>query len=106
MTPAENALGLCILVSRDKEISNATARLAAWFIGAAARAGGFPLELSLSNIRDGFATNDDFIDGTGSRIETLKNSIEWLEAHGVLSSIDGKKIGFGYSSRLYTMEVK
>lgn len=99
------AVRFCKAVSTHPQMSNATARIGAWLIGAAAATGGFPLELTLRQIQTGFTRNGRTVQGTGSRPETIRASLEWLEANGYLNSVDGRRGGFGHYSRIYSMEV-
>jgi len=86
----------CRLVVAHPDMPNAAAKLGSWMIGVAANAGGFPVALSLREIQR----------GTGSRIETIKSSIEWLENKQVLSYEDGTQhIGFGHHARLYSFKL-
>lgn len=94
---------LCNLVAQTKDMPNATARIAAWLVGAAEQVGGFPVSLSYRQIKDGFARNGVQVQGTGSRVETIKAAIDWLETRGMLQSIEGGASGFGHSARLYTL---
>ena len=93
----------CRMVSNTPDITNATARIGAWFIGAANQTGGFPLELSLAQIRLGFTKGGVHIPGTGSRNETLRASIDYLEKKGFMSSEEGRPQTGGFSSRKYSM---
>lgn len=93
----------CQMVSEEPDISNAAARFGAWLIGAAERTGGFPVELSVHQIRQGFERNGVHVDGMGGRYETINNSISWLEGKGYLAATDGKPVGFGYSARHFSI---
>lgn len=84
-------------------MTNATVRIATWMFGVAAISGGFPVELTYRQIRDGIEINNKLIPGTGSRHETIKASLDWLEENGILKSDNGKPTGFGKSTRLYSM---
>jgi len=88
---------------KHPDISNATARLAVWFIGAAELTGGFPLELTLRQINEGFEKEGEFVEGTGCRRETMNYAIEWLTRNKFLEVKPGSPVGFGHSSHLYTM---
>lgn len=106
MAPQQIALAYCDLITRRKDMPNATARLGAWLVGVASRLGGFPVELSFTQMRDGFETPGGRIDGTGSRTETIRASLGWLEENGLLSSTEGSPVGFGYTSRIYTLNLE
>ncbi len=98
------ASNFCRLVTEQKGISNATARLCAWLIGVSDKTGGFPLELSLRQITDGFEHNGVKVIGTGSREETIRASLAWLEEHGFLQSTVGRQVGFGHAAGVYHLE--
>jgi len=93
----------CKFVSCTPEVSNATARIGAWLIGVAEQRGGFPVELTYRQIRDGIQVDDDSIPGTGSRLETIKAAVQWLEDHGVLETSIGGPSGFGHFTRKYSI---
>lgn len=105
MAPSQAALAFCDLVTRQ-DMPNAAARLGAWLVGAAHRSHGFPIELSFTQMRDGFDTPHGRVLGTGSRMETIKASLSWLEQNGYLSSREGRPLGFGYYSRWYTLTLE
>lgn len=94
---------LCEQVVKSKDMSNATVRIAAWLLGAANASGGFPLDLSYRQVRDGYNKEGVYIAGTGSRIETIKASFEWLEDRGYLTTEKGNASGFGHTTRLYRL---
>ena len=94
---------LCEQVVKDSEISNATVRISAWLVGVAALTGGFPVDLTYRQVREGYTKNGVYIAGTGSRIETIKASFEWLEKRGYLVTEEGSASGFGHTSRLYRL---
>jgi hypothetical protein len=96
---------LCTVVSQTRDMSNATARIAAWMVGAANATGGFPIELSYRQVKEGFTKEGKDVPGTGSRTETIKAAFDWLEEKGYLTVIEGSAIGFGHSSRLYRLEL-
>lgn len=79
--PAEQ---LCDLVLREPDIPNATVKIAAWLIAVARATGGFPLTLSIKDFRDGVKCEGDLLPGTGSRPETIKLSLLWLQSRGYL----------------------
>jgi hypothetical protein len=95
----------CDAVVINYDMSNATARIGAWMIGAAKQVGGFPLELSLRQISEGFTVGRVTVKGTGSRLETIKAALEWLEQEGLLKIEEGGHAGFGKHSRVYHMEL-
>lgn len=96
---------VCIRLSNLPEASNAAVRLAVWMLGVAEVSGGFPLTLSLRQICRGFRKDGKEFKGTGSRIETVKASIQWLEEEGFLAIGDGTYSGFGFTSKNYTIKV-
>jgi hypothetical protein len=74
----------CTSVTDTPGMSNATARVGAWLIGAALKTGGFPVELTMKQFREGFERNGVVVEGTGCRHETVKAAIKWLEKEGLL----------------------
>ena len=68
----------------ESRLDNATVRIGAWFIGAAEKTGGFPLPINATAIRDGFVRDGVAVAGTGSRRETILQSIANLENEGLL----------------------
>lgn len=106
MTNSDIALHFCEAVPEHRSISNATARLGAWLIGAAHRTGGFPIELSLKQMQGGFIRDGVRVDGTGCRIETLKAAILWMEKNSLLESVQGGRSGGAHNFRIYTMVVR
>lgn len=96
---------LCHVIASTPDVTNATARIAAWMVGVADITGGFPIELSYRQVTDGFTKDGVIVAGTGSRTETIKVAFEWLEARGYLKVEEGSAIGFGHSSHLYTLSL-
>lgn len=99
------ATEVCVRLSKVPEASNAAVRLAVWMLGVAESSGGFPLTLSLRQICRGFSKDGEEFKGTGSRIETVKASIQWLVENGFLDVSDGVYSGFGFTSKNYTIKV-
>lgn len=97
------ALSFCRAVAENPSINNSDARIGAWIIGAAERTGGFPMELTYRDICKGFTRNDVTVEGLGSRYETIRAALDSLEGLGLLTLEEGKDVGFGYTSKLYTM---
>ena len=93
----------CKAVVENPEMSNATARFGAWLIGAAAMTGGFPLELSIHQIRYGFERNGVAVHGFGGRYETINASIDWLQGNGYLAVTEGRALKFGYTARVFSL---
>ena len=91
-------------ILKRPDLSNATARIAAWMIGAAAQAGGFPLKLSLRQIAEGFEHDGVRVPGTGSRLETIQASLAWLEEHGYLTSERGERSNGRAFYQHYTLD--
>lgn len=98
------AARFCERVSETPEMSNATARVAAWLIGVAMKLGGFPLSLSMRQVCVGFERDGMKFPGTGCRMETVKASLQWLEDNGLLESTEGERSGFGHHRRNYTIK--
>lgn len=94
------------MVAQNPDVSNATARIGAWIIGAAIIADEYPLELSMRQITEGMQRNNQQIKGTGCRFETVKTSLEWLQQNGVIKSKDGNPTRAGHRSRLYWVELQ
>lgn len=97
------ALSFCRLIAERPKLNNSDARIGAWIIGAAEMTGGFPIELTYRDIAKGFERNGVVVKGLGSRYETIRAAVETLEGVGALSTEEGKKVGFGYTSKIYTM---
>lgn len=93
---------VCYLVLSRPDISNATARIAMWLAGACASDRATSIELSRRQVSQGFVRDGEKFAGTGCRDETVKASLEWLEAAGVITSTEGRSVGFGHQSRVYT----
>lgn len=102
-TEVDECRKFCTLVARHPDITNATARIGAWLFGVAELLGRDSLEVSYRDIRDGFVLDDHQIEGTGSHIDTIKSSIEWLENKNVVETSQGRPIGFGHFSRVYKL---
>lgn len=99
------AARFCLVVAANPDMPNAAAKLGAWMIGTATKLGGFPLSLSLRQMQNGFTRDGVEVLGTGSRIETIKASLEWLQSAGFLKSEESSiHSGFGHHTRLYTFE--
>jgi hypothetical protein len=84
-------------------MTNATARIGAWLLGVSEVTGLKSIALSYRQIRDGFTHGAHTIPGTGSHIDTVKASVECLEAVGVVKTSQGSPIGFGKFSRIYNI---
>lgn len=100
----------CQLVAESPEMSNATARIGAWMIGAAIKTGGFPLEISMRQVTHGFKTRGPKrdrikVEGTGSKDITVRTALNWYEERGYLTSTQGEPRGFGSHARRYTLEI-
>jgi hypothetical protein len=105
MTETETlASSFCRLVAENSKLNSAHARFGMWLIGVAEKLGGWPVEVSYSEVRAGFTRDGIEIEGTGSRIETTKAAAEALEALGVLQVEEGKYAGFGYHATKYTIK--
>ena len=91
-------------VVESLHMPDAAARVGAWMIGVALDTGGFPLELSTRQIKDGFVHGNLYITGTGSHLEIIKEALEWLERYGHLQSVDGGHCLDGHACRIYNME--
>lgn len=105
MTETETlASSFCSFVADHPKLSNAHARFGMWLIGVAEKLGGFPVEVSYSEVRGGFMRGDIKIEGTGSRIETTKAATEALVEAGILEVEEGSYAGFGYQKIKYTMK--
>lgn len=97
------ALSFCRYVAEHPEVNNSDARIGAWLIGAVAKTGQHPIELTYRDIAKGFVWNGNTVEGLGSRYETIRASIEKFEAIGLISCTEGKQVGFGYTSKFYTL---
>jgi hypothetical protein len=93
----------CEMVTEEPTIPHAAARFGAWLVGAAAKTGGFPIELTVHQITKGFERNEVMVQGMGGRYETIRGSVEWLASKGYLAVSEGKGVGFGYSARVFTI---
>ena len=71
----------------SSDMDNATVRIGAWLIGVAEKVGGFPLNITPTDIRNGLEIDGVRIAGTGSRRETVMQSIAKLEEAGFLLPI-------------------
>jgi dihydroxyacid dehydratase/phosphogluconate dehydratase len=103
MNPAEV---VCDAVTKYPGMTNATAKVAAWLVGAAQRNGGFPIEVSVTQICDGMKLGAFTIAGTGSRPETIRAAINWLIEHQIIEATEGRPVGFGFKSHIYDMVQK
>ena len=97
------ALAFCHVVVNDPTFTNAAARFGVWLIGAADSTGGFPIELSMHQIRAGFEKNGVTVEGTGARHETIRNSIDLIRGCGLFDVSDGKQVGGGHTSNIFTL---
>ena len=97
------ALSFCRYVADHPEVNNSDARIGAWLIGAVAKTGQSPLELTYRDIYKGFSMAGSSVEGLGSRYETIRASIEKLENIGLISCTEGRQVGFGYTSKHYTI---
>jgi hypothetical protein len=91
-------------IVKRSDMSNATVRIAGWLIGAAKATGGFPLELSFRQIAHGFEKDGVVVPGTGSRLETVRDSLKWLEEHGYLKVEQGRPSRNNHHYYHYTLE--
>lgn len=96
----------CHLVEKHPEMTNATARIGAWLASVQIKLG-HPLRLSYRQIKDGFERGDFKCGGTGSRAETIRASMDWLESHGYVECFEDKPVkgGGGLPSKNYTMVI-
>lgn len=105
MKQAVNTLAssFCKMVATNSKITNAHARMGAWLIGAAEMTGGFPLNLTYTEIQGGFTRDGISVSGTGSRFETIRAAIEALKELGVLEVEEGDETVLGFHSKVFTM---
>lgn len=99
MSLADN---FCEMVARTPDMPHATARFGAWLIGASRVQGGFPVEASLRQIRDGI---DDSVAGIGARNETINAAIQWFSDRGYLTVETGRPSRAGYTTQRYTLHL-
>lgn len=98
MTPAER---FCKLVAETPDMSNATARFGAWLLGVAGKTGGFPVELTFRQIRDGI---EGVTPGLGGRYETFHSSIDWYQSRGLLNVTPTDRASSGgFTTTLYSL---
>ena len=100
-----SASAFCGMVAREPGISHAAARFGAWLIGAAEMTGGFPLELTLHQVRFGFVRDGVGVSGMGGRYETIDAAIKWYTDKGFLECTEGRPVGFGYTAVHYTLSI-
>lgn len=89
------ATRVCDVMARH-DMPNPAARLLGWLAGVAEITGGFPVEVSSRQIREGFTTpSGEQIAGTNNHHETVMGSLAWLEENGIVKVADGKTLRFG-----------
>ncbi len=97
------AASFCRLVAENPDINNSDARIGAWLIGAVGLTGDNPIELTVRDIAKGCERNGVKIDGTGSRHETIRAALDRLSDLGVISREEGRQVGFGFTSQIYSI---
>jgi CRP-like cAMP-binding protein len=78
-------------------------RLASWLIAAADKLGGFPVDVSKRDIKEGFTRGDVTLQGWGAHYRTIGNALESLEERGYITSAEGQYVGYGHKSRIITI---
>lgn len=94
---------LCTLVVSDDDITNPAVRIGAWIVGAAKVRGGFPLEVTVREIQDGFSHQGAKVAGTGCHHNTISQCLEWLSERGFLTVKNGRTLPGGHVSRIISV---
>ena len=102
MQPTASAK-LCSLVVDHDDISNPAVRIGAWIVGAAAVRGGFPLEVTVREIQEGFVHEGREVAGTGCHHQTISRCLEWLSDTKFLTVKEGRSLSGGHASRIITV---
>ncbi len=95
----------CQIVIENPDMSNATVRIGAWLIGAAKKTGGFPLELSIRQINNGFIRRGKKVEGARSRMLTIQEALRWWEDNGYISVKDGRVVTGGSHAKIISFDV-
>ena len=94
------ALNLCRR-SMDRSLTTSEVKLASWLVAAADKLGGFPVEFSLREIKDGCVRNETALPGWGAHHNTIKAATEGLMDKGLFLVSDGRRKHFGHMSRVF-----
>lgn len=95
---------ICAVIAKNSTISNVTARTLAWMGGVAVLSGGFPIEISPTQISEGFEHRGVSIPGTGSRLQVIRESLEWLEDQAIISVEEGRRLNYaGHRARVVSL---
>ena len=98
---ARQALQLC-LKSMEGQLSPSEIKLAAWLIAAAFRLGGFPVEFSMREIKEGCVRGSVALTGWGAHYRTIGAAISGLQDKNVFTVQDGTRRRFGPLNKVFT----
>lgn len=101
----ERAGAFCSMVADRPDVSRAVAHLGSWLLGAAAKLDGFPLEVTISGIRDGFVRNGVKVHGMSGRETSIREALAWMQDNKLISISQGNRTGNGHHTQLISWEI-
>jgi hypothetical protein len=97
-----DVIALCERATLD-QFTPSEVKLASWLLTAGHLLGGFPVEVSMRDIKEGCQRGPIHIPGWGAHYRTIGHAFESLEERGVIHWQEGSARGFGYSSKLISL---
>jgi len=99
MTIQAVAMELCRRGSAD-QFTSSEVKLATWLINAAEKQGGFPVELTMREIKEGCTIAGSELAGWGAHYRTIGSALEGLQEHGFIVIGEGRPKGFGHQAKV------
>lgn len=113
MTPQQAAVRLAQTVSIAGDTNGAYLKVALWLLGIFSLTKRDALELTTRCIQRGVMVTPAFdsplptatqFPGSGSRPETIRAALKWLEYEGFITITPGKALGGGHVSQVITLK--
>ena len=93
ISAAQRIAGRVCIAASNASIPNGAYRVLAWVAGAAvATKSGFPLDITMREIRDGIKRGGVEISGCGCHHSTITSSLQWLEDAGMIKISEGSRM--------------
>jgi hypothetical protein len=94
------ALDICRR-SMTAQLTPSEIKLATWLVAAAHRLGGFPVEFSMREIKEGCMRGPIHLEGWSAHYRTIGGAIEGLQDKSLMSVTDGTRRRFGHLNKVF-----
>ncbi len=97
---AAQALALCH-ISMEQQLTTGEVKLATWLFAAAFQLGGFPVEFSLREIKEGCERGPIKLPGWGAHYRTVNSAVAGLQEKQIMTVTDGTRRRFGHVRKVF-----